>query len=407
MKKLIGTLACIAGLIAAAAIYLGATTPKRAEPLRFPLSEAHRALLARVPASADSFALLPSAALLHQKLAANAVTREALARYEEEHEVPPPWMLGGADIVAWKHGKKTSYVVRLDGFRALIIRVWLTMASNASVRWEGSTLVMNDPVPSPPGDAEDFLHLTSGLPAGDVFLVQRQSAHGAFPPIARPSVTSLRVTDSEIVIASRAQSGDAPPPQPVRAQFPRGAMLSVTFSEAPRILGDLNRLMGARIDELVDPGGSIALYDIETGTLLPRPRGVIVVPSTEQTRAAMTNVVRVAEVVGEVRETGGQILVSFDRTSLGLYLKDTFVPPTWTGARWALRIDPSRLVPVIRKLNDSVGLRLAAPRIHRSVRDLHRWIDALDRAQSIEAASSVDGGVEELRVRIEAVGGTQ
>jgi hypothetical protein len=400
MRKLIVTLIAVAALVAGMAAYLVATTPKHAEPLRFPLSDAHRALLARVPASAESFALIPSAALLHRKLVANAVTSEALTRWEEAHEMPRPWMLGGADIVAWKSGKKTSYVVRLDGFRALLTRMWLMMASNAVARWEGSTLVMNDPAPSPPGDVTDILRLASGLPAGDAFLVQRHSARGAFPPIARPAVTSLQVTATEILIVSRAATNDAVTTGSTRARFPRGAMLSVTFSDPLRILGDLNRILGVRIDDFVAPGGSIALYDVDTGTLLPRPRGIIAVPATAETREAMANVVQVAEIVGTSRDTGDQIQVSFDRTSLGLYTKDTFLPATWTGTTWALRIDPVRLVPILRRLSDSKGLRFLTPRIHRAVRDLRRWIDAIERAESIEAASSVTGGVEEMRVRI-------
>jgi hypothetical protein len=114
----------------------------------------------------------------------------------------------------------------------------------------------------------------------------------------------------------------------------------------------------------------------------------------------MANVIRVAEIFGETRDTGTQILVSFDRTSLGLYSKDTFVPATWPATRWALRIDSARLVPVLRRLSDSRGLQCITPRIHRSIRDLRRWMDAVERAESIEAAASVSGGVEELRVRL-------
>ncbi|MFP5245582.1 MAG: hypothetical protein ACLGH0_02725, partial [Thermoanaerobaculia bacterium] len=101
-----------------------------------------------------------------------------------------------------------------------------------------------------------------------------------------------------------------------------------------------------------------------------------------------------------VRDTGDQLLVSFDGRSMPLYIKDTFVPASWPATRWALRIDPPRLVPVLRKIGDSPGLRFATPRVHRGARDLRRWIDALERAESVEAADSVLGGVEELRVRV-------
>ncbi|HKR65567.1 MAG TPA: hypothetical protein VJZ00_17690 [Thermoanaerobaculia bacterium] len=401
MRKLIITLIILGALVAGIAVYLIATTPKHAELLRFPLTSAQRKLLERVPADAEGFGLIPAAGLLQDKLASNAITAEPLLQWQDEHELPRPWMLGGADVVAWKRAKTTSYVVRLDPFRALVLRIWLTVASGANVRWEGSTLIINDPTPSArSNDLDVILRLASGLPAADAFIVQRSGARGAFPPIARPAVNSVRIAKNEIVIVSRAASDDLAPARTIHAQYPRGAMLSVTFAEPLHILGDLNRLLGARIDELVEPGGSIALYEVETGTLLPRPRGVIVVPATEQSRAAMANLMRVAEVVGETRDTGQQIQVAFDRTSLGLYSKDAFAPASWPATRWSMHIDPARLVPVLRRLADSAGLRFVTPRIHRGVRDLRKWIDAVERAESIEAASSVTAGVEELRVRV-------
>ena len=78
------------------------------------------------------------------------------------------------------------------------------------------------------------------------------------------------------------------------------------------------------------------------------------------------------------------------------------MPATWSATEWAVRLDPVRLVPVLRKSGDSAGLRFIAPRIHRGTRDLRRWIDALEQAGSVEAALSASGGVEELRVRVAA-----
>ena len=405
MRKFVLLLIVILGLVSAAAIYLVATTPKIADQIRFPLSEPHRKLLAHVPATADSFALIPSAALLHGKLLANPVTREPIEQWTHEHELPRPWMLGGADLAVWKLGKITSYALRLDTFRALLVRTWLLMSSNADARWEGSTLIMHDSVPasassSTPTDLEELLRLATGLPVGDVFVVQRQSGRGAFPPIDRPAVTSVRVTAAEVLLVSRAATTDTAEQREIRPRFPKGAMLAASFAAPPRVLGDLNRLLGAKIDALVDEGGSVALYDVEGGTFLPRPKGVLVIPADERAREQMKNVERVASLVGETRDTGDQILVSFDRTSMSLYIEDVMLPASWPATRWSLRIDPKRLIPVLRRVGDSPGLRFAAPRLFRSARDLRRWMDALSEADSIEAAASVVGGVEELRVRV-------
>ena len=401
MRILIAILIILAVLVAATALYLVSTTPQAGEPVTFPLSAAHRQLLQRVPASADSFALIPSAALLRGKLFANPVTSQPLVAWEEEHELPRPWMLGGADIVAWKSEKATSYAVRFDSFRAFLVRFWLMMVSNALARWDGNTLVMNDATADDaPIDLDEILRLASGLPQGDAFLVQLDRGRGAYPPIGRPAVTSLRVSPDEIVIVSRAASDDLSQQKVVQARFPRGAMLAVTFAQRPRIVSDVNRLLGAKVDLLVDEGGSIALYDVDAGTFVPRPKGVIAMPGGEQGREAIQNVVRVAELVGETRDTGEQLLVSFDKTSMGQYTTDTFVPATWPATSWAMRVDPGRLVPILRRLGDSTGLRLLTPRLHRGARDLREWIDALERAESIEGAASVTAGVDELRVRV-------
>src|SRR5690349_8246383 len=147
MRKLIFILIVLVALLGAAIAYLVTTTPKIAHSVELPLSPSHRQLLAHVPASAEAFALVPSAALLQGKMLANPVTRDAVAQWTSEHEMPRPWMLGGADVVIWKAGKNNSYAIRLDRFRAMFVRAWLMMASNADARWEGSTLIMHDPTP--------------------------------------------------------------------------------------------------------------------------------------------------------------------------------------------------------------------------------------------------------------------
>jgi len=403
MRTFVTVIVIIAVVLGAVAAYLAVTTPRSAVPVRFPLSPAHRRLLARVPATADAFALIPSAAQLQRVLLANRVTQQAALSWTDEHELPRAWMLGGADVVAWKSGSRTSYAVRLDPFRAVVVRLWLMMASNADSSWDGSTLLMHGGAASQPAsDLDELLRLAAPLPPGNVFVVQRRGSRGAFPPIARPAVTSIRVDDDEIDLVSRAADEDPGASRPITARFPRGALLAASFASAPKMVSDLNRLFGAEVDALLDDGGSIALYDIETGTLLPRPRGVIAVPADDRAREQMKNVEQIADVVGEVRDTGSEILVSFDRTSMGLYTKDAFVPATWPATRWALRLDPRRLVPILVRLGGNPALRFATPRIHRGVRDLRRWIEALEQAGSIEASDSAAAGVEELRVRVVA-----
>lgn len=379
-------------IVAGAAIYLFTTIPQTAEPIRFPLSPQHQALLARVPDSAESFALVPTAAVVYAKLVANPVTRDTVEQWTEKQPLPRAWMLGAADIVVWRSGKVTSYAITLDPFRAWLVRIF----AGASGEWDGHTLILGGAARTAGAPPAIDMH----LPEGDVLVVQRTNARGAFPPIGRPAYTSIRITANEIVVTSRANSDDLVTPKEIRGRFPRHAMLAVTFADPPRILGDMNRLLGTDISSLVAGGGSIALYDVDTGTLLPRPKGVISLPANEESRAATKRLGQVAEIIGDMRDTGSELQVSFDRTSLTQYSTDTFVPATWPATRWQLRMNPATLVPVLRELGDNRGLRFASPRIYRAARDLRKWIDALEQAESVEAADSVAGGVEELRVRV-------
>lgn len=393
MRKLLITILLLAAVAGGIAVYLFTTTPSRSAGVRFPLTENHRALVAQVPATAESFALIPTAAAFDAKLRANPITRDAIASFEEKQTLPRPWMLGRADLLVWREaGGGVHYLVHTDRLRSLFIR--------------------NEP-PGPPMDAADreaILALAAPLPPGDAFVVQRAQSRGAFPPIARPAVTSISVTPSAIELTSRAIWDGFSNPSGglrVRPTFPRGALLTAAFAEMPRVAEDLNRLFGTKVTPLLENGGTIAIYDVETRKLLPRPLGVIAIPADDARRAAFAAFVdraREAEALGvrvRTAEKDGQLLLAFD-DSLDTYLKDAFEPPRLPGGRWSLRADPQRLAPILRKLGDSLGLRIAAPRLFRSARDLEHWIGGLERASAIEAAASDDGTAEVLRVRITA-----
>jgi hypothetical protein len=407
MKKLGIIVGIVLVLAAAIVIYLAATTPKKSVGVRFPLTGAQRALIASVPQSAESFALIPAAAALDAKLRDNPITGSAVDQWEKSHSLPSPWMVGGADLLAWRDADTTRYLVRLDPIRATLVRTYMMLGGDI-----GDTLVLT--TPSGPaidrGDLARILALAGKLPPGDAFVVQRRGARGAFPPIGRPAVTSLSVTPDDIVLISRAarEAEEAPlmqSPQP--AQFVRGAMLSATFATMPRVVEDMNRVFGTRVSSLLENGGSIAVYDIETHKLLPRPIGVISVTDDPARRASFDDFVnraRQGEALGihlRTAERAGTLLISFD-DSIDLYLKDTFIPGSWPAGKWAVRADPKRLVPILSHLSDSIGLRIAAPRLYRSSRDLGRWIEALKGASAIEAADSEDGSAEELKARIGA-----
>jgi hypothetical protein len=398
MRKLLGILIVVVILIGGTIAYLVATTPRSAPALRFPLTADQEAFVSRVPPSCDSFAFVPMVAVMHARLLANPVTREPLLRWTEQQPLPKAWMLGGADLLVWRVEKSTSYAIRFDRVRATIVRLWTLVAGPHDARWDGTIMLIGD-TPAAGGQRVD-LALARELPEGHALIVQREQGRGAFPPIGRPALSSVRVTPQEILIVSRAKSDDGEATMPVRADFPKTAILAAAFAQPPRLLGDLNRLLGTDIAGLVSGGGSIALYDVDAGLLLPRPKGVISVPATDVSRAAVAKYQNVIDLVGQTGEHRGELVVSFDRTSLGHYINDERVRGSWLATRWTGRVTPAKLVPLLRRLGDNPGLRFAAPRIYRSVRDLRRWIDALEQAESIEAAESSIEGTSELRVRI-------
>jgi len=403
VKKLVIIVLVVALLIGALVVYFVVTTPKTSAGVHFPLSAEQRALLANVPASADAFALIPTAAALDAKLHANAITRDAIEKWAANQQLPKPWMIGNADLVVWHSGKRTRYLLRLDPVRAVIVRLYLMIS--------GDDALVLGPTGEPTinsADLDRILQLTNTLPPGDILAVQQKGGRGVFPPIGRPAVTSAVVTATEINLTSRAVAEETPMAITAGATrgYPKSALLTAHFAQAPKALDDLNRLVRSRITTLLKEGGAIALYEIETDKLLPRPKEVIILPATDEKRAVLEKFIQdvaPTQALGfriETADTGQELLVAFERSSIDLYLEDAFEPPTLPGNVWTLHIDPKRTVPVLQQVAESPGLRFAAPRLFRSAKELSGWIRALEGAQAIEAADSVAGGVEELKVKV-------
>jgi hypothetical protein len=398
VKKFVIIVVVLALIAGAIWLYLIATTPSQSKGVRFPLSSDQRALIASVPATADSFALIPTVAAVQAKLLANPATHDAVQQWIDEHDLPGPWILGGADVVAWRSGKQTNYLLRLDPLRGLIARSFLMISGDTSSR-----VMINAPQETPiaSADLDQLLNLTNGLPPGDALVVQRENARGAFPPIGRPAVSSIRITPEAIDITSR--DGDARAGEgagaPLHARYPRSAILTAAFVRPPRLIEDMNRLIGLKASVLLGDGGSIVLYGVEGNKLLPRPLEVIVLPATPERRAILDDFTRneIAQIISvQTAEAPGELLVAFDKHSIEQYLKDTFDAPALPATVWSLQLDPKRAVPMLDQVSDSPGLRYIAPRIFRSAKDLRGWVANLENARSIVAAASPG----ELRVRI-------
>src|SRR5947209_4192821 len=159
-------------VIGAAVVYLIVTTPKESAGVRLPLSPAQRALLANVPATAESFALIPNAAAL---------------------------------------------------------------------------------------------------------VAQREDSRGAYPPIGRPSVSTVAISPASIDITSVAPpilpaSQPTPAGLPAIHKFARNAILTANFTTAPRLIEEANRLLGTKASILLRDGGAVVLYAAACARCLTPPR---------------------------------------------------------------------------------------------------------------------------------------
>ena len=417
MRKLLIVVAVLVLAIGGLALFLALTTTKGTAGIHFPLSARQRELLSSVPADADAFALVPGAAAFHARLAANPLTRDAIADWSSKDQMPRPWMVGAADLVVWRRGKQTSYAVRLDPVRAFLVRVWLMFGADVDARSSGGTFLINAQNAAPIDGAglDAILSISRGMPDGDALVVQQGSSRGGFPPVGRPSVTLVQVHAEDIVLLSRAAAepgGSSDSQQPgaaaansraaFRPRFPEGAVIAAQFAAPPRVAGDLDRLLGARMSHLLDSGGSIVLYDVNTRTLLPRPNGLFVVPAVDANREAVQKISRMLEDLGQVAESNGSFLIALDKQSLPAYQRENFVAGTSRATDWAVRADPKRLVPILNDLGDSTALRIATPRLYRSIRTLRDWTHYLTAAGAVEAEHAEANSVEELRVRISA-----
>ncbi len=406
MRRILIPTIFLLAIAAAVGAYLVLTVPKSTRGVHLPLSSSDRAIIAHVPDSAEEFAFVPNAGALQGKLDANPVTRDALTRAMLKQPLPLAWMLGGADLVVWRSNGKTTWLVQLDPLRAAIARAYLAARGNPN-----DAVLINASADHAIDGAEldRILAIGSALPPGDALTVQRTSSRGAFPPLQRPTVSTIAISESEVVITSHASPdpGAVIPAQTLPVRFPRTAILTATFATPPRAI-ELHRILSKDGSTLLADGGTIAIYDIDTHKLLPKPREVIVLPATPDRRKALTGIIETIGKTGQeitglrTVDSGSELVIAFDEKSMGHYLKDGADAPRWPSNLWAARIDPKRMVPLLKEIDGNPALRIVAPKLHRSIRDLKHWIGSLENAESIEAADLMDRQKEELRVVVKA-----
>jgi hypothetical protein len=413
-------------------VWVFVTMPHAPSRLYAPLTAGQRALLLHVPSSAESFALIGTAGAVYERLAANPITAGPLESWAAQQQMPSPRLaLGRADIVAWKSGKTVGYAVRPDPVRRLLLRIYQLVGAELEARWEGDTLLVDAP-PEPTLDAAEIdrlLAFGAGLPAANILVVQRESARGAFPPLPRPVLTSVEIGVRDVALTSRAvrPADETAMVAPHQIALSRSALLAAGFQKPPAAINDLNRLFGGKVSGLMEDGGSLALYEIDTHKLVPRPAGVIAVPPTADSAATFnafagamfpsflsrdmsdtshrtSHGVDIVSRQGlgyrvETARTPSDLLLAFDRSSIEAFITDD-VERSATTSRWVVRIDPARLVPILQALGNNPGFRFAAPKLARSAQDLRGWAGYLTPASRIDGTLIDNGPYLELRASI-------
>ncbi|MHB0968446.1 MAG: hypothetical protein ACYC7A_05115 [Thermoanaerobaculia bacterium] len=287
------------------------------------------------------------------------------------------WVAGNAKVVVWSGENHRGAVTDAGVVRTAFLRLALIGNGARFTTANGYSVVVLGDV-QPGGFAIEAVRPAN---AHAWFLVPKGSKL-SLPTLDPPAVTSVRLDSDAIRLEttafSRPEDAVFAPPLPI----PANAMLVVNSGKPPRLLKDLDRIVPGDLREAMAAGGQIALYGIEPKALFPRPLGVIAVPRGSSGGPSFT-----AEALGfSIEETivGDRRVIAFDRGSGALYRDAEFNEPELpAGTLWYAEIDPGRLVPALRAIEDHDGMRLLARRAHRVVRNTLRWLGPLEGAGRI------------------------
>ncbi len=378
-----------------------------------------RSLLQRVPDDAEEIVFVPRFATFFWAAQKNAVVARALAALPQDQMRYAPWLLGNADVVAWRRDKRWSFVARPDALHRGLISA--AGASQRGLVMDGEFVSSGEMVPRTDRPDQPFDAALIDSAKGQFFVWQSEDSSWSFPPIARPAFSAGIVKSDSLEISSRSghEAGQGPGAggqltQSPALSIPTSAMISAVVSEVPEILSAADRLFPVNLERLFSEGGGLVLYDLEADGVVPRPRGVLVVPASDANRQIINGLfesvpdemiarilgsdasermagslrVRRRELAGvtaESTEDANQILLAFDNTSLDLFLASPRGPATLvSGEVWRCRIEPNSFLPVVKELRDNKLLKLAARDTYRKVDRFYQSVKLFADAESLE-----------------------
>jgi hypothetical protein len=336
------------------------------------------------------------------------------------------WLAGRSRVVAWTRGGYWGAVARPDPLRRMLARI-LAAARSAPIRVEGSEILfgtVGDPIPS-----AEVGELSEGL-EGHVFILHRKK--GGYPPIGRPALSAIEFDDGDLRVVTRAASSPEATAEMEGEFLPRSAPISLRFAKAPKAVLTLEQAFPVDLRAILEQGGMVALYGVETRGLLPRPQLVFSVPADDARAAAIIERIDRATTQGaiglllgmreqEARSVGetelfrregvgltiefarrpGEFLLAFDKTSLTRFLEDESVPIAPGPAAWAMRARPRDLLPILDQVRSNTAIRLLAEDFATEAGDLAQAFRSIPRAEEVEARLEPAGDGMVIRAAVQ------
>ncbi|HUP63907.1 MAG TPA: hypothetical protein VM557_01330 [Thermoanaerobaculia bacterium] len=336
------------------------------------------------------------------------------------------WLIGASPTAIWTRPDSWGGATRPDPIRRFLIPFLAARFLDLRVEREGDIILFNPNDEPTIGEIpRDCLSERSG----SAFVIRL--AEGGFPPIPRPAFTAISFDGDRLKIASCARGHEPLPTTSLTGvEMPSDALIAIRFAEPPPAIESIEKAVPIDLTRYLADGGSVALYGIETGGLVPRPSivfgiradddraaGIMAELDRATTRGAMKLLLGMGEdrtrVVGGVTVTrregigltiefarrGDELLIAFDGRSLEKLLSGGFVPTEDGEVSWHLRARPDQLLPVLDDLGSNPALRLFAEDFSRETRKLAAEIRALPPARLLVA--TVKGGQDGL-VRLDA-----
>jgi hypothetical protein len=378
----------------------------------------HSAMIRLVPSDAEDVILVPSAGSTLRLLRSNSVARDALRQLLPAAESAAlPWALGGGDLVAWRTDHDSGFIVRTDAMRRILLPLFSNRISRSGEYLVSGRSSGGFELP----DLENLL--------GHVFIIRARGDDG-FPPLPAPVITGVEMNTAIHVRAVSARTdADRSALLSDAVRLPQSAILTAAFASVPELIRRMEQTLPVEVSPLMERGGMIAIYQLHDDRLLPRPRGVIVVPVTdatfpryrrqleslspelpfnlseqEQREVMGRTVVRRASIgfTLEYTRRDGELIIAFDKSSIEKFLTDTvrLVEVGPGGAEWLLLLDPQRLFPALEDMRQHAGLRVLLPDLARALDQFSESVEFVRTATEVVAVKRSSNPGEELEITI-------